>query len=300
MRPFERCPQNYGMTERNEFAPQVHARTPKTDELLRRVGRNLVVFQQIEYLLKHLTTHSAVAGPIHRIPEIIQARAAVAGRKTMGTLAGDLLENVLGAPPDAQPPAEIDQPWACLGSSIDSNAEWVDNLDRELRALVYARNELIHHFLPRWESAIDGDADDSLAYLDAQWDEAKRMLERLYLWTRSMDIVRMQAAEFWASPEAEQQIELAFLRSSPLAVMLGEIAMQTAREDGWTLLSAAGQSIKQSAPLELQKLRARFGHANLKGVLLATGVFDVVDEPTPGGGTRTIYRINERYELRSL
>ncbi len=115
-----------------------------------------------------------------------------------------------------------------------------------------------------------------------------------------MDIVRMQAAEFWASPEADQQIELAFLRSSPLAAMLGEIAMQTAREDGWTLLSAAGQSIKQSAPLELQKLRARFGHANLKGVLLAIGVFDVVDEPTPGGGTRTIYRINERYELRSL
>lgn len=288
------------MTVRDEFAPQVHARTPETDELLRRVGRNLVVFQQIEYLLKHLITHSAVAGPAHRIPEILQRRAAVVGRQTMGTLSGDLLENVLGIPAEAEPPAEIDQPWVGLSSTIEATAEWVDCHDREMRVLVDARNELVHCFLPRWQSAIDGNAGDSLAYLDAQWEEAKRLLDRLYRWARSMDIGRKQAAEFWASPEAEQQIELAYLRSSPLAVMLGEVAMQTAREDGWTLLSAAGQSIKQSAPLELQKLRARFGHANLKGVLLATGVFDVADEPTPGGGTRTIYRINERYELRSL
>jgi hypothetical protein len=30
---------------------------------------------------------------------------------------------------------------------------------------------------------------------------------------------------------------------------------------------------------------------------LASELFDVTEEPTHGGGTRTIYRINERYEL---
>lgn len=55
--------------------------------------------------------------------------------------------------------------------------------------------------------------------------------------------------------------------------------------------------ITREDPAELQDLRKRFGHSSLKAVLLATELFDIVDEPTPGGGTRTVYRINERYEL---
>ena len=49
----------------------------------------------------------------------------------------------------------------------------------------------------------------------------------------------------------------------------------------------------------MQDLRRRFGHVTLKAVLLATELFDVAEEPTPGGGTRTIYRINERWTLES-
>ena len=113
-----------------------------------------------------------------------------------------------------------------------------------------------------------------------------------------MDDGRRQIAEFSGSPEAERQFELAFIRGSRLVVMLGEVALQSSREDGWTLLSMAGHMIKQTAPLELQDLHARFGHSNLKGVLLTTGVFDVQEEPTAAGGKRTTYRINENYELR--
>ena len=79
--------------------------------------------------------------------------------------------------------------------------------------------------------------------------------------------------------------------------MLGEIATRTPRADGWVLLATAANVITREAPAELTELRKRFGCSTLKGVLLATELFDVTDEPTPGGGTRTIYRINERYEL---
>ena len=63
------------------------------------------------------------------------------------------------------------------------------------------------------------------------------------------------------------------------------------------MLATAANVITREAPAELTDLRKRFGCSTLKGVLLATELFDVTDEPTPGGGTRTIYRINERYEL---
>ena len=79
--------------------------------------------------------------------------------------------------------------------------------------------------------------------------------------------------------------------------MLGQIALQTPRKDGWMLLSTAGQLIKRDAPAELEDLYERFGYSSLKSVLQATELFDIREEPTPGGGQRTVYRINEQYEL---
>jgi hypothetical protein len=75
--------------------------------------------------------------------------------------------------------------------------------------------------------------------------------------------------------------------------------MRTACSDGWALLSSAGQLIKREAPAELEDIPKRFGFANLRGVLLASELFDVADEQTRGGGTRTIYRINGRYALQT-
>jgi hypothetical protein len=47
----------------------------------------------------------------------------------------------------------------------------------------------------------------------------------------------------------------------------------------------------------LDDLAERFGHKTLKRVLLASELFDVVEEATSKGCTRTIYRINSRYKL---
>ncbi len=80
--------------------------------------------------------------------------------------------------------------------------------------------------------------------------------------------------------------------------MLGEVALRAARPDGWSVLATAGSHIKREAPLKLENLQERFGVPTLKTLLIATeGVFDVEEEATPGGGTRTIYRINPRWKL---
>ena len=211
-------------------------------------------------------------------------------------LAGKLVSSVLHPPSEHESPDAIDEAWFGFRFSVGVDAEFVDRHDQEMRALVDARNDLIHHFLPRWQSAVAGDTDSAITYLDAQRADAVRMLERLQGWASSLEAGRKQLAAFWASREGERQMELAFLQGSRLVAMLGEIAIRTARSDGWTLLSTAGHLIKREAPAELEELRKRFGYSNLKAVLLASELFDVTEEPTPGG-TRTIYRINERYEL---
>jgi hypothetical protein len=79
--------------------------------------------------------------------------------------------------------------------------------------------------------------------------------------------------------------------------MLGEIALKTARPDGWAYLTTALNLIRREAPDELSDLQKRYGHQHLKGILLAAEYFDVKDEKPTNGGGRTVYRINDRYTL---
>ena len=280
----------------DEDAPRAHVRTQESDEVLRRIGRNVVIFQQVEHLLKFLNAHSEVFGPASQLSARVERQVTAVQKNTMGELAGKLVSSVLQPQPEHESPEAIDEVWFGFRFSVGVDAEFVDRHYQEMRILVDARNDLIHHFLPRWQSAVNGDSDGALAYLDAQRADAVRMMERLQGWAHSLEAGRKQLAAFWASPEGERQMELALLQGSRLVAMLGEIAMRTARPDGWALLSTAGHLIKREAPAELDDLRKRFGYPNLKGVLLASELFDVTEEPTPGG-TRTIYRIAERYEL---
>lgn len=282
-----------------KVAQPTPGRTPATDEVLRRVGRNLVIFQRVEHALKFLTTHARFHAPASQFAERFAKHAESIGKKSMGDLAGKLTGTVLMQDERDATPDAIDEAWFGFRFTIETDAESVARHEAELKELVDRRNELVHHFLPRWQAAVGGDVETALAWLDAQREAAVGMLDRLQGWARTVETARKEHAAFLASEEGARQMELMFLRSSRLVVMLGQIAMATPRPDGWTLLATAGHLIKREAPDELEGLRARFGHATLKAVLQATELFDVMEEATPGGGTRTIYRINERWKLNS-
>jgi hypothetical protein len=288
------------VTVRLETVPadiQPLPRGPDIDEVLRRVGRNVVNFQCIEHLLKQLTAVSVPTGPASTMAARVEKHAATVNTSTMGILAGKLKDTVLTSPPDKAGPDDIDEIWIGIRFSMEVEAEFVDLHDREMQALVEARNDLIHHFLPRWHSATQSGTASALEYLDAQNAEAMRMLGRLRGWVQSMEEVSKQHIEVLASPEGERQLELAFLRGSRLVGLLGEIAVRTARIDGWAYLTTAHHLIRREAPDELDDLEKRFGLPNLRAILLATEFFDIADEELPKGGKRVIYRLNDRYEL---
>jgi hypothetical protein len=208
-----------------------------------------------------------------------------------------MMAKVLQPQQEHETPDEIDEPWFGFRFTVETDAQFIDQHDKEMRSLVDARNELIHHFLPRWYSAVDGDFEAALAYLEDQMNETIRVMDRLRGWVRATDEGRKQVAEFWASPEGQRQMTLSLLQGSNLVAMLGEIALRTARADGWAYLTTALNLLKREAPDELNDLQKRYGHGNLKGILLAAEYFDGVDEPLAGGGARTVYRINDRYKL---
>ena len=95
------------------------------------------------------------------------------------------------------------------------------------------------------------------------------------------------------SEEGARAFDMMWLRQSHLVQVLAHIASNMARPDGWTLLSNAGHLARDLAGDDIRSMAERFGHKSLKRLLIATELFDVVEEPTTGEHTRTIYRLKQ-------
>lgn len=275
-------------------------RTPEIDEVFRRIGRNLLLFQHIEHLLKQLMTSARLEGTAHSMQANFDERRARIHKQTLGQLAGQFVDDVLADAGEREAPENVDEAWFSFSFTIQTDSAFVEQHAAEMKAVVDARNDLIHHFLPRWSPASEDSTCAALAYLDEQRAQALPMRDRLQGFANSLQEAAKAHADFVASPEGARQLELQWLRHSRLVLMLGELAAKTDRPDGWVVLATAGNIIQKLEPLELTDLNKRFGHRTLKHLLLATELFDVEDEPTPKGGTRTIYRINSRFELQLL
>ncbi len=274
-----------------------HPRTPETDEVLRAIGRNVLNFQYVEHLLKRLTVMSMPPVPLSKMAVRVQKHVSAVNGSTMGTLAGKLMDTVLNSQCEEESPREIDEAWIGFRFSIEVDAELKELHASEMQTLVEARNDLVHHFLPRWHSSVAGDAKGALQYLDTQMADTQRMMERLQDWLTTLESGRKEYVEFLASPAGSRLFELGFLQSSRLVAMLGEVAMRATRADGWAYLTTAAHLIRREAPDELVDLKTKFGLPNLHAVLVKAEFFDVLNEALSNGTTRTIYRIKENYQF---
>ena len=97
-------------------------------------------------------------------------------------------------------------------------------------------------------------------------------------------------AAYFASEQWLKYCDLWFLRGRRVMWLLSDVARERARPDGWVELSMAGRMIQQEAPEELAILKAAYDQSTLKGLLLATELFEVYEEPTAKGGIRVLYR----------
>lgn len=261
-----------------------------TNELFRRVGRNLLNFQRIEGLLKFLVGNGLLQGPFRELSSLQAKNVATVHRSTMGILAGRLVDEFLSDAGDLEDVApEPTEAWFSFRITFESDANASAELRDGLKALVEERNDLVHHLNSRWDSSSVDNTRGLLKQLDEQRERLRPIHERLQAMVRSISDGMKDYEAFLASPEGRQMIDLLWLQQSPLVLLLGECATQLAREDGWVPLTTAGQVLRKQAPEHVDALKERYGYSTLKQLLLATGMFDILDEPTLRG-FRTVYR----------
>jgi hypothetical protein len=70
-------------------------------EVIYKFGRNVLMFRQMEHLLKHLVANDGVSGHPRDFTAKTKKRVDSVMKKTLGMVAGEYLD-----PPEAQPPPE--------------------------------------------------------------------------------------------------------------------------------------------------------------------------------------------------
>jgi hypothetical protein len=271
------------------------------DEVLRKIGRNLLLFQQIEGMLKLLVANGRVRGYAKDFEHVRSRSAASVRTQSMGQLVGQFTETVLtNVETESAAPEELEGAWISFSFTLDADSTFYKQQAADLATMVAERNELVHHFLPSWDPSSPESTETVGQRLDRQREKVLPI--RDYLQDRIQDLryaLRAQA-EFIASDEGQRQLELGWLQQSRLVLLLGDIAQQQAGADGWMPLARAGQLLRVHAPEEVAVLKERYGHKTLKELLLAADLFEVRDEPTANGGFRAVYRIKPEWMLGPL
>ena len=74
---------------------------------------------------------------------------------------------------------EEDRPagWLSFSFRISDDTECVESMRRDLKLMTEERNELVHHFLPRWQPDFPDKMTGTLAYLNAQREKMLPMHE---------------------------------------------------------------------------------------------------------------------------
>jgi hypothetical protein len=260
----------------------------REDEVLRKIGKNVMLFQQVEHLLKGLVTGAGVAGYPGAVEAGQQRRAAGVGKQTMGQVAAAFGDDILGNPTAPPGPADsVNEGWLSLRFTIDCGDRREARLDA-LRELVAERNELVHHMVARWDPRSLASTAAAEDYLDRQREKILPVLEELRADARIIDEMRRNLAEGYAPGGALRAL---ILYGGPLLSWLLQFADLGAGSDGWVNLGRAEHFARVEVPNEIARLQEKYGQKTLGQFVSAAGLFETREEPTAKGGTRTLFRL---------
>jgi hypothetical protein len=268
------------------------------DEVLKNIGRNMMLFQQLETLLKYIIANGNISGYINQLEDKKIKLANSVQTKTLGQLVGQYVEGVYGDRTKlSEEDIDINQAHISFRFSIDSGAEYYEAKKANLARLLIERNELVHHLLPQFDTSSVNSCRELNCKLEEQRKRIRHEIKEVRLIATSLQKGRKELANFLGSDEGKRQFNLSYLRQSHLVLLLADIAAQIGREDGWVSMSTAGQFLREHAPDDIASLKERYGYKTLKSLILATKLFDVIDEITSKGGIRVLYRLKSLWAV---
>jgi len=264
------------------------------DEALRAIGRNLLLFQRAELMLKRLNTTGSFTSRAGEAQEMFAERKALFDKQTLGQQLKHLQETHFAErDPFKGPIEEADDDIVTIGFDFSLNES--DPEARELAQdnLVKERNHLAHQMFAEFDSDSLEQCREMLVKLDEQRESILPEFRRI---VRDVETVREGIeciTAFYNSPEGRADLSLPHLRKSPVVKALIELAPANAQPDGWTPLRSVAEQIDFKVPGSITKQVGEFASKSLCGLILTSRLFELKSEPTESGGTRALYRVKE-------
>lgn len=261
----------------------------------RKLGRCMLQLQQYERLLKAMVTHSEWSGPPERLQAIRDEKIACAHKKTLGTLVGMLTESYLKLPDLADEPEQAepsDQIWVSFRCQMELSEERYAETKAALKELVDLRNELVHHFLQRFDLwSVDG-----CIAAESYLDESNETIDGHYLtlrdWAKSMDEARQHMVSFMQTPEYRDFVingigpdGSVHWAGSGITNCLREAETKLAQA-GWTPLFEAIHWIAKTYPEQTPK---RYGCGSWRHVIHASQQFEIRKQSQADNGVTLVW-----------
>jgi hypothetical protein len=249
------------------------------NEIYQKVGKNIILFQRIEGLLKYLLSNSNISCQIGELSNTINLQMQEVSKSPKGTM-GNLVKQYknLNQIDKANLPISSDKAWVSFNCNFGKDLE----REGELALLVDQRNRLAHHFLEDWDLGDIDNCNLAIEHLSLQHKKAKIEFEHLLVQAQLLEEAKIELAEI---------LKIEILKNFTLVKRLIDISEQQSRHDGWTSLSKAEQLINKDFPKEIDDVKKLYKCKTLKRLMKITELFDIYDETTDKGGTRTIYKV---------
>jgi len=184
------------------------------NEVLRKIGRNVVLFQQLEWFLKGITAMQTISAPVSQLVEAHAKSRESVDRFTMGVLVGKIKERLYVAPNqqeyelnEIKTPAHLAEASVSTSFQIESDQAFVDSRAKALSQMVEQRNDLIHKLIPKWRVDSIESSKEMEAFLNAQADVIRGEIEHFRLVAKSISDLSADFKRWIDSDEGKKAFE---------------------------------------------------------------------------------------------
>jgi len=221
----------------------------------RKLGRCLLLLQSYERLLKKLAIQHKVSGAAENLVQAQEERANYFANKSLGVVVGELTGTFLtqSSPDVPEGKAETDSPpesesgvWFSCEHIIRMTPENFARADEDWKALVALRNQLVHHFIERFDHGTESGCQAAVEYLNECYVSIDGHYQKLLQWSASMEKSRPLHASILESPQFQDMFlhgicpngEVLWAMST-IVELLRDAEQACGSQAGWTSLDDA-------------------------------------------------------------
>ena len=247
------------------------------NEVQRKIGRNLLLIQKTEYLLKSIVLHSKISGHPDQLKDIKKTLEEKISRKSMGQVLSEYLNHIN---PLIENNQELEPSHISMEFDFNLSKEEFKKKENLLSDILKERNDLVHHLiLDLNESSIN-----SCINMENKLDEQKNRLlpelKQLQTMIQVIEKARNRFKEHLESGFFEKALYYDdFLFNGKLLILeLAKLSIQNDESDGWISLGFAGIHVRNIMPEEVDKLKDKYGYKTLKPLIQNTKMFELKED----------------------